>query len=155
MPPDREHPVWVLGLVGVAASALSAEGQFTVVDSAVGITLLLVLITVIDVLFASMRFKLAYSAVLGLCVVLIAGAPLSAAIVELGWAEENLLSATHEVDAKDGQKRIATEYAVPTIAVACFAVWLIFSVASIVVIKMLHKKNSAKRNPHLPQQTAG
>lgn len=84
--PDTEHPVWVLGLVGVAATTINTEGLFTVVDFAIGCTLVAILLNVDQAWSANHRFRLAYGSVAGLCIIPCIGFILSAIATSYGWS---------------------------------------------------------------------
>ena len=91
-PPDS---TWVLGLVGVAASALTVEGQFTLIDSLIGVLLLLVVLSVPDINRQSTAFRRAYSAIFAICCVFIAGSTINATMVYFGIAETKILDLWH------------------------------------------------------------
>ncbi|KAF0094382.1 MAG: hypothetical protein E1N59_1913 [Puniceicoccaceae bacterium 5H] len=73
MKTDLDNKVAALGLVGVAVTVMSAEGRFNVVDLIVGATLLLIVVNVADGCERSLRFCAAFSAVFGVCSILVFG----------------------------------------------------------------------------------
>ena len=77
---------WVLGLVGVGASLLAADGQYTIMYSLMGIILFAVVTTVVNVHQYSIKFIRAYSCVLAMCIVLIFASPINATLVSFGIA---------------------------------------------------------------------
>ncbi|MDP0498772.1 MAG: hypothetical protein Q7P63_01620 [Verrucomicrobiota bacterium JB022] len=73
MKTELDNKVAALGLVGVAVTVMSAEGRFNVVDFIVGVTLLLIVSNVAEGCQRSLRFCAAFSAVCGVCSILITG----------------------------------------------------------------------------------
>ena len=85
------NDVWVLALVGVPAATLLSPGEWTIIDSAVGVLLIMVL-SCVDTSSHGLRFRLAYSGIFGMALLLILGLPMDLVIYAMKLHEKLLFN---------------------------------------------------------------